>query len=121
MGLEVDCAVNVHGALAKLAARRYDLCLNRYAHAADGDGLQVVQAYCTTQYGCSGGGHYRARQYGKCHYRTQAGAFDYLAKPVSARSAACLGEVRVESAQADSADGKALLGHSPHAKGARSH
>src|SRR4030065_603865 len=42
MGLEVDRAGNVREALAKLAARRYDLCLTDM-RMPDGDGLQVVQ------------------------------------------------------------------------------
>jgi two-component system response regulator PilR (NtrC family) len=42
MGLEVDKAGNVHDALAKLSAGKFDLCLTDM-RLPDGDGLQVVQ------------------------------------------------------------------------------
>ena len=66
MGLRVDKASNVREALAKLAERRYDLCLTDM-RMPDGDGLEVVQYITQQNSRCAGGSDYRTRQYGERH------------------------------------------------------
>jgi len=82
MGLDVDCASDLAGALALLEGHDYDLCLTDM-RLPDGDGLQLVAAISRrevqppvaviTAYGSTE----------NAIAALKAGAFDYLAKPVA--------------------------------------
>lgn len=82
MGLNVDRAETVQSALAKIGARRYDLCLTDM-RLPDGEGLEIVRhisAYAPqtpvaviTAFGSAD----------NAVAALKAGAFDYLSKPVS--------------------------------------
>ena len=82
MGLEVDRAGNVREALAKLAARRYDLCLTDM-RMPDGDGLQVVQYIVQNNLDVPVAVITAHGNMENAIPALKAGAFDYLAKPVS--------------------------------------
>ena len=82
MGLNVDRATTVQGALKSIDARRYDLCLTDM-RLPDGDGLEIVRHIAAnspqtpvaviTAYGSAD----------NAVAALKAGAFDYLSKPVS--------------------------------------
>ena len=82
MGLEVDRAGNVREALAKLAARRYDLCLTDM-RLPDGDGLQVVQHIAQHNLDVPVAVITAHGNMENAVTALKAGAFDYLSKPVS--------------------------------------
>jgi len=112
MGLAVDKAVNVREALAKLAARHYDLCLTDM-RMPDGDGLEVV--------------HYITRNnldvpvavitaHGNMENAItvlKAGAFDYLAKPLSLEQLRTLVKSALNLSPTGATGDKLLLGHAP--------
>lgn len=82
MGLNVDRAIDVAGAQAKLSSRQYDLCLTDM-RLPDGNGLDIVQRIVRdfpalpvaviTAFGSAE----------NAVAALKAGAFDYLSKPVS--------------------------------------
>jgi two-component system response regulator PilR (NtrC family) len=82
MGLNVERAATVQSALAKIGARRYDLCLTDM-RLPDGEGLEIVRhisAYAPltpvaviTAFGSAD----------NAVAALKAGAFDYLSKPIS--------------------------------------
>ena len=82
MGLEVDRAGNVREALAKLAARRYDLCLTDM-RMPDGDGLQVVQHIMQNNLDVPVAVITAHGNMENAITALKAGTFDYLSKPVS--------------------------------------
>jgi two-component system response regulator PilR (NtrC family) len=116
MGLSADLAGSVAEARALLGTKPYQLCLTDM-RLPDGSGLELVRHI---------GEHCRdlpvavITAYGSAENAVaalKAGAFDYLAKPVSldqlralVRSALRLPQA---SAEPDTGDGYALLGHSP--------
>ncbi|MGB8516374.1 MAG: sigma-54 dependent transcriptional regulator [Gallionella sp.] len=112
MGLQVDKATNVRQALAKLSERHYDLCLTDM-RMPDGEGLQIVQHI--TQHNLdvpiavitAHGNMENAVNVLK------AGAFDYLAKPVSLEQLRSLVKAALSLPQAAPGGDKTLLGHSP--------
>ena len=112
MGLQVDKATNVRQALAKLSSRHYDLCLTDM-RMPDGEGLQIVQHI--TQHNLdvpiavitAHGNMENAVNVLK------AGAFDYLAKPVSLDQLRSLVKAALSLPQAAPGGDKTLLGHSP--------
>lgn len=118
MGLEVDRAVNVRDALAKLAMRRYDLCLTDM-RMPDGDGLQVVQHIAQHNMDVPVAVITAHGNMENAITALKAGAFDYLAKPVSLDQLRALVKSALSLPQAGSADGKVLLGHSPAMQKAR--
>ncbi len=112
MGLEVDRAGCVKEALERLSKRRYDLCLTDM-RMPDGDGLEVVQ-------------HIAQRNLDvpvaviTAHGNTEnavtalkAGAFDYLAKPVSLDQLRTLVKSALTLPSAAAAPGRGLLGAAP--------
>jgi two-component system response regulator PilR (NtrC family) len=121
MGFEVDTADDVQGALKKLRARRYGLCLTDM-RLPDGEGLQVVQyiAQNNLDVPCA-----VITAHGNMENAVAAlkvGAFDYLAKPVS------LAQLRVLIKSAlnlphqnagEPVSEKMLIGQSPAMKKAR--
>ncbi|MFN3751913.1 MAG: sigma-54-dependent transcriptional regulator [Thiobacillus sp.] len=113
MGLETDRAATVAGALDKLAAGRYDLCLTDM-RLGDGEGLQVIEAASAlvapvpvaviTAYGNAG----------NAVAALKAGAFDYLAKPVALDQLRALVKSALKMPASASADTpvRELIGHS---------
>ncbi|MDR3414113.1 MAG: sigma-54 dependent transcriptional regulator [Formivibrio sp.] len=114
MGLEVDKAHGVREACACLDAEEYDLCLTDM-RMPDGEGLEIVRhiqnkgldvptavitAYGSTQNAVAA---------------LKAGAFDYLAKPVSLEQLRTLvkSALRLDAPASASGNGDLLLGESP--------
>ncbi len=112
MGLEVDKAGNVREALAKLAARRYDLCLTDM-RLPDGDGLQVVQYIAQGNRDVPVAVITAHGNMENAVIALKAGAFDYLSKPVSLDQLRALVKSALNLPQAALASGKALLGTAP--------
>lgn len=112
MGLKVDTAGNVREALAKLTACRYDLCLTDM-RMPDGDGLQVVQHIMQNNLDVPVAVITAHGNMENAVTALKAGAFDYLAKPVSLDQLRALVKSALKLPQAVVPDGKALLGHSP--------
>ncbi|HXU93482.1 MAG TPA: sigma-54 dependent transcriptional regulator [Gallionella sp.] len=112
MGLEVERAANVREALAKLASRRYDLCLTDM-RMPDGDGLQVVQHIAQRNLDVPVAVITAHGNLENAIIALKAGAFDYLAKPVSLDQLRALVKSALNLPQAVSSNGKALLGSSP--------
>ena len=112
MGLEVDKAGNVRGALAKLAAHRYDLCLTDM-RMPDGDGLQVVQHIMQNNLDVPVAVITAHGNMENAITALKAGAFDYLAKPVSLDQLRALVKSALKLPQAGMSGDKTLLGHSP--------
>lgn len=112
MGLEVDRAGNVREALAKLAAHRYDLCLTDM-RMPDGDGLQVVQYITQSNLDVPVAVITAHGNMGNAIAVLKAGAFDYLAKPVSLDQLRALVRSALNLPHAGSSSGKALLGTAP--------
>ena len=111
MGLEVDRAVNVREALAKLAARRYDLCLTDM-RLPDGDGLQVVQHITQRNLDVPVAVITAHGNMENAVAALKAGAFDYLSKPVSLDQLRALVKSALKFPQAGPSGDKMLLGHS---------
>ncbi len=118
MGLEADRAGNVREALAKLAARRYDLCLTDM-RMPDGDGLQVVQHIVQSNLDVPVAVITAHGNMENAIVALKAGAFDYLAKPVSLDQLRALVKSALKLPQTVASEGKALLGHSPAMQKAR--
>ncbi|HEU0234763.1 MAG TPA: sigma-54 dependent transcriptional regulator [Gallionella sp.] len=112
MGLEVDRAGNVREALTKLAARRYDLCLTDM-RMPDGDGLQVVQHIMQNNLDVPVAVITAHGNMENAVTALKAGAFDYLAKPVSLNQLRALVKSALKLPQAGPSGDKMLLGHSP--------
>ena len=112
MGLEVDKAGNVREALAKLVARRYDLCLTDM-RMPDGDGLQVVQHIVQNNLDIPVAVITAHGNMENAITALKAGAFDYLAKPVSLDQLRSLVKSALKLPQAASSGDKMLLGQSP--------
>lgn len=112
MGLEVDRAGNVREALARLAARRYDLCLTDM-RMPDGDGLQVVQHIVQNNLDVPVAVITAHGNMENAITALKAGAFDYLAKPVSLDQLRALVKSALKLPQAGPSGDKMLLGHSP--------
>src|SRR3989338_5060448 len=112
MGLEADKAANVREALAKLAVRRYDLCLTDM-RMPDGDGLQVVQHIMQNNLDVPVAVITAHGNMENAVAALKAGAFDYLAKPVSLDQLRSLVKSALNLPQAVSSGDRTLLGHSP--------
>ena len=121
MGLEVDRAMRVKDALALLQTKTYSLCLTDM-RLPDGEGLDLVRyigANCPdvpvaviTAYGSTE----------NAVAALKAGAFDYLAKPVSLEQLRAVVKSALElpaSSKAAPAAGQGLLGNSPAMQQAR--
>ena len=113
MGLEVDKAGNVRDALAKLAARHYDLCLTDM-RLPDGDGLQVVQHIAQHNLDVPVAVITAHGNMENAVTALKAGAFDYLSKPVSLDQLRAVVKSALNLPQtASPPPGKALLGTAP--------
>ena len=112
MGLEVDRAGNVREALAKLTARRYGLCLTDM-RMPDGDGLQVVQHIMQSNLDVPVAVITAHGNMENAVTALKAGAFDYLAKPVSLDQLRALVKSALKLPQLGPSGDKMLLGHSP--------
>ncbi|OGS95949.1 MAG: sigma-54-dependent Fis family transcriptional regulator [Gallionellales bacterium RIFCSPLOWO2_02_FULL_57_47] len=112
MGLGVDKAGNVREALARLAARRYDLCLTDM-RMPDGDGLQVVQHIVQNNLDVPVAVITAHGNMENAITALKAGAFDYLSKPVSLDQLRALVKSALKLPQAGPSGDKTLLGHSP--------
>jgi two-component system response regulator PilR (NtrC family) len=112
MGLEVDKACNVHEALEKLSARHYSLCLTDM-RMPDGSGLQVVQYIIQGNLDVPVAVITAHGNMENAITALKAGAFDYLAKPVSLDQLRTLVKSALNLPRVASATGKMLLGSSP--------
>jgi two-component system response regulator PilR (NtrC family) len=118
MGLEVDKAINVGEALAKLAGPRYDLCLTDM-RLPDGDGLQVVKHIAQSNLDVPVAVITAHGNMENAVTALKAGAFDYLSKPVSLDQLRALVKSALNLPQAalppgkDSSPRRVLLGTSP--------
>ena len=110
MGLEVDKAGNVREALVKLAARRYDLCLTDM-RMPDGNGLQVVQHIAQHNLDVPVAVITAHGNMENAITALKAGAFDYLAKPVSLDQMRSLVKSALNLPQVAASGDRKLLGH----------
>jgi two-component system response regulator PilR (NtrC family) len=110
MGLEVDKAGNVREALVKLAGRRYDLCLTDM-RMPDGDGLQVVQHIAQHNLDVPVAVITAHGNMENAITALKAGAFDYLAKPVSLDQMRSLVKSALNLPQVAASGDRKLLGH----------
>jgi two-component system, NtrC family, response regulator PilR len=81
MGLDVERAMNVKEALAKLAARHFDLCLTDM-RLPDGTGIEIVEQITKTSMDLPVAVITAHGNTENAVAALKAGAFDYLAKPV---------------------------------------
>jgi two-component system response regulator PilR (NtrC family) len=109
MGLEVDKAGNLQEALAKLAARHYDLCLTDM-RLPDGNGMQVVQHIAQHNLDVPVAVITAHGNMENAVIALKAGAFDYLSKPVSLDQLRALVKSALNLPQAALPPGKVLLG-----------
>ena len=112
MGLEVDRAGCVREALERLAKRRYDLCLTDM-RMPDGDGLQVVQHIVQRNLDVPVAVITAHGNMENAVNVLKAGAFDYLAKPVSLDQLRALVKSALRLPSADAVPDRGLLGSSP--------
>ncbi|MFZ2541395.1 MAG: sigma-54 dependent transcriptional regulator [Gallionella sp.] len=110
MGLEVDKAISVRVALEKLASRRFDLCLTDM-RLTDGSGLQVVQHITQRNLDVPVAVITAHGNMENAIIALKAGAFDYLAKPVSLDQLRSLVKSALNLPQVGSSGDKMLLGH----------
>lgn len=114
MGLESDGAMRVTEAIKLLGERHYDLCLTDM-RLPDGEGLGVVKhisEHCPNLPVAVITAHGSTEN---AVAALKAGAFDYIAKPVSLEQlrAVVKAALNLKSSAAHSADGPTLLGQSP--------
>jgi len=112
MGLEVDKAGNIREALTRLAARHYDLCLTDM-RMPDGDGMQVVQYIVQNNLDVPVAVITAHGNMENAITALKAGAFEYLAKPVSLDQLRALVKSALKLPQSGAFSDKTLLGHSP--------
>jgi len=118
MGLKVDKAGNVQEALAKLGVHRYDLCLTDM-RMHDGDGLQVVRHIAQHNLDVPVAVITAHGNMENAVTALKAGAFDYLAKPVSLDQLRALVKSALNLPQAVIPGAAMLLGCSPAMQKAR--
>jgi len=112
MGMEVARAGNVREALTKLSERHYDLCLTDM-RMPDGDGLQVVQHIAQHNLDVPVAVITAHGNMENAITALKAGAFDYLAKPVSLDQLRALVKSALNLPTDLSSPNKVLLGDSP--------
>jgi len=112
MGLRVDKASNVREALAKLAERRYDLCLTDM-RMPDGDGLEVVRYITQHNLDVPVAVITAHGNMENAIHVLKSGAFDYLAKPVALDQLRSLVKAALSLPQAVAAQERGLLGNAP--------
>ena len=112
MGLSVDKAANLHAALDKLTAHRYDLCLTDM-RMPDGNGLELVQYINQRNLDVPVAVITAHGNLENAVTALKAGAFDYLAKPLSLEQLRNLVKSALSLPQSGPSGDKLLLGHSP--------
>ena len=112
MGLVVDKASGVKAALSKLASQHYDLCLTDM-RMPDGDGLDVVKYITSKKLDIPVAVITAHGNMDNAITVLKAGAFDYLAKPLSLAQLRTLVKSALSLPTSHSSDEKHLLGHSP--------
>jgi len=112
MGLCVDKAHCVSEALEKLGARHYDLCLTDM-RMPDGNGLDVVKYITGKKLDIPVAVLTAHGNMENAITVLKAGAFDYLAKPLSLAQLRTLVKSALNLPAARPSDDKILLGHSP--------
>jgi len=112
MGLSVDKAVNLHTALDKLTAHRYDLCLTDM-RMPDGNGLELVQYINQRNLDVPVAVITAHGNLENAVTALKAGAFDSLAKPLSLEQLRNLVKSALSLPQSGPSGDKLLLGHSP--------
>lgn len=112
MGLVVDKASCVSAALAKLAINHYDLCLTDM-RMPDGDGLEVVKYITQNNLDVPVAVLTAHGNMENAITVLKAGAFDYLAKPLSLEQLRTLVKSALSLPQASPLGDKLLLGHAP--------
>ena len=112
MGLCVDKAHCVSEALEKLSARHYDLCLTDM-RMPDGDGLEVVKHITGHKLDIPVAVITAHGNMENAITVLKAGAFDYLAKPLSLAQLRTLVKSALNLPVPRPSDDKLLLGHSP--------
>jgi two-component system response regulator PilR (NtrC family) len=112
MGLHVDKATCVREALARLAAHRYDLCLTDM-RMPDGDGLEVVKFITEHNLDVPVAVITAHGNMENAITVLKAGAFDYLAKPLSLEQLRTLVKSALNLQQPAPTGDKVLLGHAP--------
>jgi len=111
MGLSVEKACNVSEALQKLAAQPFDLCLTDM-RMPDGDGLQVVQYISQNNLDIPVAVITAHGNMENAITVLKAGAFDYLAKPISLSQLRTLVKSALSLPQTSPAADNSLLGTS---------
>ena len=111
MGLAVDKAASLQEALLKLAARHYDLCLTDM-RMPDGNGLEVVQYIGKHNLDVPVAVITAHGNMENAVTALKAGAFDYLAKPLSLEQLRNLVKSALSLPQPGPSVDKLLLGHS---------
>jgi len=112
MGLVVDKAGNVREALVKLAACHYDLCLTDM-RMPDGDGLEVVRYIAQNNPDVPVAVITAHGNMENAITVLKAGAFDYLAKPLSLEQLRTLVKSALNLPSPRAPGDKLLLGHAP--------
>jgi two-component system response regulator PilR (NtrC family) len=112
MGLVVDKASCVGEALAKLAVNCYDLCLTDM-RMPDGDGLEVVKYIAAHNLDVPVAVLTAHGNMENAITVLKAGAFDYLAKPLSLEQLRTLVKSALSLPAAGPSGDKLLLGHAP--------
>ena len=112
MGLLVDKAACVREALTKLATRHYDLCLTDM-RMPDGDGLEVVKYITQNNLDVPVAVLTAHGNMENAITVLKAGAFDYLAKPLSLEQLRTLVKSALNLPKASPPQENSLLGHAP--------
>ena len=112
MGLVVDKAGGVSEAIACLAANHYDLCLTDM-RMPDGDGLEVVKYITQKNLDVPVAVITAHGNMENAITVLKAGAFDYLAKPLSLEQLRNLVKSALSLPQASPSGDRQLLGHAP--------
>jgi two-component system response regulator PilR (NtrC family) len=112
MGLSVDKATCVQEALLKLAGNHYDLCLTDM-RMPDGDGLEVVKYITQKNLDVPVAVITAHGNMENAITVLKAGAFDYLAKPLSLDQLRTLVKSALSLPQPGPKGDKVLLGHAP--------
>jgi len=112
MGLVVDKASGVHEAQAKLADRHYDLCLTDM-RMPDGDGLDVVKYIAKQNLDVPVAVLTAHGNMENAITVLKAGAFDYLAKPLSLEQLRTLVKSALSLPKTSPPEENSLLGHAP--------
>jgi two-component system response regulator PilR (NtrC family) len=112
MGLVVDKATSVRVALSKLSACHYDLCLTDM-RMPDGDGLEVVKFISQNNLDVPVAVITAHGNMANAITVLKAGAFDYLAKPLSLEQLRTLVKSALSMPQSGPSSEKLLIGHAP--------